>query len=443
MCRTAIFLLLLGRALGGQADLSDARLAKLPPELREQGLAVLTETDEELRADLVDEFIERHGTASIDFMVTVLESEPSARVRDEIIDQLTPIYSSRVRQALGRRAASDPDISVALRALEGLRAQQTWAMLQLLEQRLNLARESGNQQELLRLIREKERWVALTRGAILPGFMMEPPPVFSVKPADRPIRVLAFGDFGQGTPFQSEGAAAMLQSHRRRPFDFAITLGDNFYPKGMEGPSDPRWKTRWDELYDPLRIPFFASLGNHDWGLADSPAAEVLYSYKSPSWRMPATRYTFTAGPAQFFALDTQGMSEAQLLWLTEELDKSTAPWKIVYGHHPIYSHGAHGDTPRLVAQLLPVLKTRADLYLAGHEHDMQHLKPEGRLHFFIAGGGGARIRPIEAGPRSLFAASSYGFAVLEANGTELKVSLIDSQLNKLYEHKITRRETP
>ena len=75
----------------------------------------------------------------------------------------------------------------------------------------------------------------------------------------------------------------------------------------------------------------------------------------------------------------------------------------MVYGHHPIYSEGQHEDNNQKIAQLLPVLKDRADVYLAGHDHDMQHLKPEGRLHFFVAGSGG-KLRTIEPGPRSLFA---------------------------------------
>jgi len=146
-----------------------------------------------------------------------------------------------------------------------------------------------------------------------------------LKLAENRLRVLAFGDFGNGSPEQKEVASAMQRYHRDQPFDFAITLGDNFYSLGMESPADPRWKNWWNELYDPLGIKFYASLGNHDWGFADSPAAEVLYTQKSPSWQMPATYYSFTAGAVQFFALDTNEIPEAQLSWLKEELANSRA----------------------------------------------------------------------------------------------------------------------
>src|SRR6266705_140231 len=75
----------------------------------------------------------------------------------------------------------------------------------------------------------------------------------------------------------------------------------------------------------------------------------------SPFVFSPSPYYTFSAGPAQFFALDTNEVSEAQLLWLDAELKKSSAKWKLVYGHHPIYSDGRHGDSQVLIEKLLPL----------------------------------------------------------------------------------------
>jgi hypothetical protein len=154
---------------------------------------------------------------------------------------------------------------------------------------------------------------------------------------------------------------------------------------------------------------------------------------------MPAPYYTFTAGPIQFFAMDTNEISEAQLLWLKDELARSGARWKLVYGHHPIYSVGAHEDNPGLIKRLLPILKGRADVYLAGHDHDLQHLKAEDGVHFFVAGGGGAGLRPQKPGPRSLFAKDAHAICVLEADAKQLKVRFIDTSLNKLYEATLTK----
>ena len=172
-----------------------------------------------------------------------------------------------------------------------------------------------------RLLREIERHQVFGAGQSLPHFIREAPPPFTVKGADRRnVRVLAFGDLGDGSARQKRMAEAMARFHAKTPFDFAVTLGDNFYPAGMAGPADPRWQRDFERLYEPMHIRFYPSLGNHDWVLADSPAAEILYSAKSRLWQMPADRYTFIAGPVQFFALDTNLMTRAQLEWLDREL---------------------------------------------------------------------------------------------------------------------------
>lgn len=430
-----------------QIDLAD----KLPPALREQGRALLNEKNDQRRASLASDLARKDAAATLEFLLAVLESDPAAVVRNAIIDRLGAQPHPQVKQALTQLATTDADAGVALRALDKLRAQQMRELGRLLARRMELARQNHDTAGWNALAQEHERWISLTRGTMLPAFLRVPPATFSLKPLDQPVRVVTLGDFGHGAAEnrqlagepQKQVAAAMLQAHRQTPFDFALTLGDNFYPVGMESPGDARWQTLWSQLYDPLGVKFYVSLGNHDWGHVDSPAAEILYSQQSASWRLPAPYYSFTAGPVQFFALDTNEVSEAQLLWLKDELAKSRARWRVVYGHHPIYSAGQHGDNPTLIAKLLPVLKDRVDIYFAGHDHDLQHLKPEGGVHFFVNGGGGAGIRKIEPGPRSLFALSAYGFAAIEADAKALAVKFIGTDLRTLYEYTLAKGDVP
>jgi len=417
----------------------DARLSVLPPALRPQGLALLNQTDDVQRAELADKLAKRQPAESMDFLLAVLEADSSDKVRAAILDRLGKHPHPQVREALMRHAVSDPVASVSIVAIERMRINHAQDLALVLGQRLEKARQTGDEAALRLLGQEQERWISLVRGTMLPAFLRVPPPAFSLKAADQAVRVLAFGDFGDGSDQQKQTAAAMLRYHRQTPFDFAITVGDNFYGDGMESLTDPRWKTWWGELYDPLGLKIYATLGNHDWGLADSPAAEILYTQRSQSWRMPAPYYIFSAGPVQFFALDTNEVSEAQFIWLKNELEKSQARWKVVYGHHPIYSAGENGDTERLIKRLLPILKGRADVYITGHDHDFQHLKPEGGVHFFVAGGGGADIRPTKQHPLSLFAKTAYGFAVLEADSKQFKVKFVDSSLNPLYEFALNK----
>jgi len=441
-------------AAPAQVKLSDALLDRLPPDLREKARVLLTMTeaqqqrllnssDEDLRASITTQLSDSKPEA-VDFLITLLEKEPSAKVRSSIIrywrNRSHWRAHPRLFSILEKLITSDPDTGVSLQAVEVLRGIRTNDISKLLAARLEATRRAGDQVAVKQLAAEQERWISIENGTMLPSFLRASPPVFSLKAAEQPVRVVAFGDFGTGSEAQKQVASAILNFHRQTPFDFGITLGDNFYPVGMESPGDPRWATQWEQLYQALGVKFYATLGNHDWGHPDSPAAEIIYSDKSQTWRMPSPYYTFTAGPAQFFALDTNRISEAQLIWLKEELSKSQAKWKVAYGHHHIYS-ATRGDNRELIGRLLPALQGGGvDLYICGHDHNLQHVRPEGGVHFFVAGGGGAGAYELNEYERTIFKAQKHGFAALEADGKKLKVRLIGADGAQLYEYTLEKQ---
>lgn len=381
----------------------------------------------------VQEKLKRLDPATIQSLLAQAVNDPDGNIRYVILDRLGRTDNPQVRQALERHAATDPDPRVALVALERLRVMNARALGELFEKRLALAASQKDEKALKALEAAHQRWATHARGAVLPAFFQQPPPVFQVPGAGSSIRVAVIADFGQENEDQRAVAAAVAAVHRRQPFSFGITLGDNIVPDGVTDPADPRWKTGWEQIYDTLGIPFFAVTGNHDWGFADSPAGEILYSRQSRSWRMPALYYSFTAGPAQFFALATHAFSHTQLRWLETELARSRARWKIVYGHHPIYSYGTHGDTPELKRLLLPVLKGRAQIYLAGHDHLPQYLQPEGGVHFFVGPAAGQSSRPERAGPLTIFSGSFYGFMALDISAERVEVAFFGSDGRLLY----------
>jgi hypothetical protein len=402
-------------------------LLQTPAATQKEHLAAVQQKLRQLDQSMTGELLEQ------------ADKDPDPAVRRLILDRLSRLRLPAVRDALERHAAGDPDAGVALLALERLRILQAQELGRLFQKRLALAHSQKDEKALERLTAEHQRWVTFARGATLPAFLQQAPPVFEAVPPKRSVRVVAFGDFGEEKPSQRKVAAAVAAYHREKPFDLGLLLGDNFVPDGVTGPADPRWKRGWEEIYDPPGIPFFAATGNHDWGYADSPAGEILFSQKSPTWRMPALYFSFTAGPAQFFALATQAMSETQLKWLDRELERSSARWKIVYGHHPIYSYGTHGDTPELKQSLLPLLKNRANIYLAGHEHIVEDLKPEGGVHFLVAAAAGQSARPAKSGPQTLFTDSFYGFTALEIDRERIRVTFVDTEGKVRYETEIRK----
>lgn len=434
-----------------QAALSDAILNRLPSDYRGQAKSLVTATEDNQQRllKLSDEDLARNvifllslKPEGASFLVAELEKEPSAKLRLRIIQSLGIYWESHPESMpiIERHATSDPDADVSLETLELLRSMRMRELGKLLESRVAAAKSSGDSAALAKLAPEEEHWFSVEQGVMLPAFLRVTPPLFSVKPANKPIRVLAFGDFGTGSPAQKQTAAAMVEYHKQHPFDFGLTLGDNFYGYGMESPTDPRWKTQWEDLYGPLGIKFYATLGNHDWyGIKDSPAAEILYSDKSPDWRLPAPYYTFTAGPVQFFAFDTVELNEAELKWLDSELAKSTSRWKLVYGHYHIFS-ATRGNNKELIEKLLPILeKHHVDIYLNGHDHNLQELKPEGGVHFFVSGAGGAGLYDMNPYDRSVYKQKINGFTVLEADQDHFKISFIGADGKELHQSTLTK----
>lgn len=434
--------------------LPDALVVRLPPEWRHPVTAWLQipQTQVANLAKMSDEALRQWFVRPLsrteradDFLKAQLKADPAPRVRVAIVQAITTearwLAMPDTPTLLERAIASDPDTTVSLTALERLRLVRMRGLHAMLTERLALAKTAGDAAAVAKLTEERDRWISLERGTMLPAFLRDAPPPFSVLPEDRAVRVLAFGDFGTGSAEQKATAETMVRYHKARPLDLAITVGDNFYSRGMESTSDPRWQTQWKDLYGPLGITFYAALGNHDWGHPDSPAAEILYAPADKSWRMPASYYTFTAGPVQFFALDTQSLvlSDRQLRWLDDELSRSKARWKVVYGHHPIYSGGNYEDRPDLIASLLPLLRNRADAYFCGHDHNLQAITPEDGVHFYVTGGGGAGLYNLRPYERSIFASRANGFAVIEADATQLKVALVDTSGKHVYENVIRR----
>ena len=114
--------------------------------------------------------------------------------------------------------------------------------------------------------------------------------------------------------------------------------------------------------------------------------------------------------------------------WLDTELGKSTAPFKIVAGHHPARSSTGHGVSTG--EKLLPLLeKHKVPLYLAGHQHSYERFRSINGVTQIISGGGGAPLRrfgsPAEG---SLYRLSQHHFIVFEILPTQLHFSVINKQ---------------
>jgi predicted phosphodiesterase len=198
------------------------------------------------------------------------------------------------------------------------------------------------------------------------------------------VRFAILGDTGTGDRRQYEVGAQLTKALQIFPFEFVIMLGDNIY--GSERPQD--FVKKFEQPYEGLlsqKIPFYASLGNHD-----DPTQRFYKPFNMNGERF----YTFKKGDARFFALDSNYMDQKQLKWLDDELARSNDRWKVAFFHHPLYSSGArHGSEVDLRTRLEPLfVKYGLDIVFAGHEHFYERIVPQKGIYYFTQGGS-AKLR--------------------------------------------------
>lgn len=262
-----------------------------------------------------------------------------------------------------------------------------------------------------------QRWLTtnLDSGAAIPL----PPSRATTNPL---LRFVAIADTGTGRSNQYAVAAAMTHFHQRNPFSVVVQAGDNIYTNGEIEKINAVFEQPYQALLQQ-GVKFHACLGNHDIQ-TENGEPQIRY----PGFNMWGRYYTFRRGPVQFFALDTNSNAawQAQLAWLKQELRQSQAPWKVVFGHHPLYSSGKYGSNPALINTLAPLFKQhRVQLYINGHEHHYERTQAIDGTTYLIVGNAGARLRSVGRSNWTKQAISRYGFTVVEVYPDFMEVTAI------------------
>ena len=251
------------------------------------------------------------------------------------------------------------------------------------------------------------------------------------------LRWLAVADTGSGDANQRAVGQQMAAVHRRRPVDLVVLGGDNIYPSGDMALIEATFRRPYADLL-AAGVPFHAVLGNHDIRTANG---DPQVAYKP--FGMQGRFYNLRRGPVEFFLLDTNGKADwqRQVSWLRSVLARSSAPWKVVVGHHPIYSSGFYGNDPGLQAKLAALMRRHGvQLYINGHEHNYERSVPIDGITYLVVGGGGASLRPVIPTAQSATASSVFSFAELEATPRELTITAWDKSGRQIDRGVLTRR---
>jgi tartrate-resistant acid phosphatase type 5 len=74
-----------------------------------------------------------------------------------------------------------------------------------------------------------------------------------------------------------------------------------------------------------------------------------------------------------------------------------------------------------------------------GHDHSLQHLKPEGFTHQFISGAG-SELTDVNTGiPYSKFEASQHGFMYFAVDTNRFNVKAINKEGAVIYQTELTK----
>lgn len=144
-----------------------------------------------------------------------------------------------------------------------------------------------------------------------------------------------------------------------------------------ERPMDKYWNEVFNEL-DSIRqhYPILNIAGNHDYLKGINYSYErrlpLIFSYFLDSAQNGNLVYTVKYNNLQLFLLDTTRPLSLwkQKQWLKNALENSTARWKIVVVHHPLFSiRGKYNNYLQRLAFNSLIKEYGVDLILQGHEH--------------------------------------------------------------------------
>ncbi len=289
-------------------------------------------------------------------------------------------------------------------------------------------------------------------------------PLPGLEAVDDAFHFFVLGDWGRNGQFNQQQVADIMEksAYVVEP-EMVLSTGDNFYDNGIGSIHDYNWISSYEKIYKGqyLHCPWYVVLGNHDY--RGNVQAQIDYTGISRRWNMPDRYYfkdieTEDGGMARLVFIDTSPFEDdyyhekkykdvvagqdtlAQVRWMDSVLSVANMDWKIVIGHHPLYSGGKRvNETGSIKRHLEPVFRRNGvDVYFAGHEHDLQHILPEGGTHHIISGAG-SEVRPTGMMEHSKFARSAPGFVAGSLTKSALLLQFVDIKGNVMYKYTIEK----
>lgn len=173
-----------------------------------------------------------------------------------------------------------------------------------------------------------------------------------------------------------EAVDALLKDDRVNAFDFILNAGDMC----DNGKNFNQWGMALDTYQDlTLNTSVFFTSGNHE---NNTGAMGRYFNYTEKVGEevkaISGEYYSFDYANAHFTVLNTNdastdGLGEAQLEWLKNDLANTDAKWKFVLMHKSLYSAGSHafdGEVKAMRGQLTTLFAEQGvNVVFGGHDH--------------------------------------------------------------------------
>ena len=212
------------------------------------------------------------------------------------------------------------------------------------------------------------------------------------------------------------------------PPALVLNTGDNFYYCGIQNTSDPQISEDYTDVFGGMGVPWYNSLGNHDYGFA--PEAQLELNETIPEWIMDARYYhrrvvlgggvianiivldtnpcvsdyraddrrhwdpcgtqypdcSPIAEPCRFHENILSQDCDAQLEWakgVLAVIPANHTEWVFVVGHHKAEEINVADFQTTFLDD------PRVHLYLNGHTHNLEHYSVNGEAKYMTTGAGG------------------------------------------------------
>ena len=272
------------------------------------------------------------------------------------------------------------------------------------------------------------------------------------------IRILSVGDWGSAAlggyhlrNAENTAKAMSVYVEKYNP-KLVLNMGDNFYYCGIHNTSDPQVSADYVELFGNIGLPWYNTLGNHDYGF--NPDVQLALNETIPTWNMDARYYhkrlvlDTTSNESvvlNIIVLDTnpciadyrgddrakwdpcsiqyptcapmegecmfhqniiQQDCKTQLDWFNATLSSINAgnnnEWVFVLGHHKADEIDVEDFQDLLTSD-------QVHLYLNGHNHNLEHYSIDGQAKYMTTGAGGMVVIGGGRGVKLHHTASNFG----------------------------------